>query len=207
MELSILIGIAPPKRMSENIIKLKSEISKLTRKDPFRDSEPHITLLVNTFPSFKEIESKLKQLLQKYQPFTICSDGINSFGYDPSTKLYTLVYKIKDSLELYRFRKELFSALSQKRTDSQEKWLLGKNSKPSEKQLENLKKYGYFFGPEDSIFHSTIGSVPKKNFDELEKLARKLEVKESWEVREINIYIKRKEDNHHKFYRSYPLHD
>ncbi len=205
MGLSVLIGVAPSKKISENLIKLKKEISKITKEDPFGESEPHITLFVNSFSSLQEIEPELKQLLLKYHPFTIHSEGVHSFGYDPSTNLYTLVYKIKDSSELSQIQKELFFNLSKKRTDVQEKWLLEKNSKPSERQLENLKKYGYFFGPEDWIFHAAISSVPKENFDKLKKLARKLDVKESWEIKEINVYLKRKGDNHHKFHKSYPL--
>lgn len=204
MGLSILVGITPSQKIKGNIIKLRQEIPKLTEESTYKESEPHITIFVNTFSSFPKIESEFKKLLQRHRPFAISSEGVHSFGYDPITRFYTLVYKIKNSPELAQLQRDLFSALCPKRTDRQKR-LLQKKSKPSKKQLENLEKYGYFFGPDDWTFHATIGSIPKEYSDKLEKLAKKFEIKESWKVNEINIYLKRRGDNHHKFYKSYKL--
>ena len=36
--------------------------------------------------------------------------------------------------------------------------------------IENLQKYGYFFGPENWTFHASIGAVPKEFFGKAEKI-------------------------------------
>lgn len=206
MSVSILIGISPTEKLNKNIIKVRQEIAKLTKENVYQESEPHITLLVNTFTSFSEIESDFKKILKKHKPFTIKCEGVFSFGYSPITKLYTLVYKIKKSFRLTLLQKELFLSLNQKRTDEQKEWLLQKNQNPPKKYIANLKKYGYVFGPDNWEFHATIGSVSKDYFNKMKKLAKNFDFKESWTVNEISIYRKRPGLGHHKFYKSYKLH-
>lgn len=189
MSIPLLIAINPPKEISENIIKLRKFIVKKTGKNLYGSHEPHITLFVNSFPNFSDVEKQLISIIKKYKPFSAKIDGLHTFTFDPITKSHTIVYKVEKTPTLSNIQKEIVKRLNSLRTDDQMKWLLKQNPNPSKKNMENISKYGYPCGLKEWIFHASIVSIPQEMYEEIWRRIQKYDMKKSWLVNNISIFV------------------
>lgn len=192
---NVLIGLQPPPKTYQRIRALRKEIQY---QNYFQGSEPHITLYVNTFSNVSEIENKVNEVIQHHAPFQAKVRGIHCFGYDPFTTQHTLVYLLEKTPELVSLQKDLVERLAPLRTNDLMQECLQRN--PSEEQKENLRKYGYLFGPEDWDFHATIGSFPEQHIDEIMKVAKNYDEEEWWLVDKVNMYLKHAGEGHKRFF-------
>ena len=68
----------------------------------------------------------------------------------------------------------------------------------------SLAKYGYPFGPEDWIFHTTIGVVQNDAVKKLNNALKILDEPEEWTVDKVNLHHDQGDGNY-KLVASYPL--
>ena len=167
MTLSLLVGIEPPKEVFANTLKIQ-RFAATRLKDTIYAPKPHITVFVNSFSSFGEVENKIIGFIRKTKPFALKIEGLYTFQNDPLFKgADTIVYKLEKSAPLTKFQKEIAGALVPLRTDDQEKAILGMGSKFSPEQTENIKKHGLPYNSEKWIFHSSVVSVPRDKHKEI----------------------------------------
>ncbi|MBU3940982.1 MAG: 2'-5' RNA ligase family protein [Nanoarchaeota archaeon] len=201
---TLLIAISPPKKISENIISLRKYLVQKTGLNPFKDTKAHITLLVNTFPNFKDVDKELKNLVKSYKPFMAEIEKIDGFGYDPIWKATTVIYKVKGNKEISDLQKEIFEKIAPLRDDEQVKWLLQQNNKFSKEAMKNIKKYGYPYGPKGWSFHTSIAVVPKEDYKKLQEYIKKFDLNIKWKVDHIHV-LKYYGDKGFKYYKKYKL--
>jgi hypothetical protein len=200
MGISLLIGINPPKSIKEKIDKIR----KYDPNNNYGKHEPHVTLYVNSFKGFSEIDKKLAKVLKKHKPFVIEISKLDYFDFDPILKSYTIIYKVEKNKNLSSLQNDIVDVLKNSRTTDQAKWLLKKNKNYPKKQLSNIKRYGYPFGPKDWLFHIGIGSYTKNKFNIIWKKAKKFDTKIKWKVNSISIYIHLGDDGF-RLYKKYNL--
>lgn len=204
MGIGLLIAIKPPKKIAENIIDIREYIIKKTGKNLYGSHEPHITLLVNSFPNFSDVEKNLVSVLKKYKPFKAKIEGLHTFSFDPILKNHTIVYKVKKTPELSNLQKDIFKKVNKLRTEEQVKWLIKQNNKIPKENMKNIQKYGYLFGPEDWIFHASVGTVSKKHYDKIWKKIQEYNITKTWNVNNISIFVHLGDDGF-KFFKKYKL--
>jgi 2'-5' RNA ligase len=185
---ALLIAIEPPQEIKENIIKLRKYFTKKIGKNIYGAHEPHITLFVNSFSSFSDVENRIIKVIRKQSPFSIKIKGLHTFLSDPQiSDSHTIVYAVERTPKLAKLQKNIVTTLNPIRTNDQTKWMLEQNPKLSENK--NIKKYGYPFGPEDWIFHASIGAVPKNKYERIWGKIQKYDLSKAWQVKAINLYI------------------
>jgi len=204
MTVGLLIAIRTPKEIDKNIIDLRKYIVKKVGKNILGSHEPHITLLVNSFPNFSDVEKKIISITKKHGPFNARIEGLHTFTFDPITNAYTIVYKVEKTPALTSIQKDVFDRLSPLRNEDQSKWLLQQNPNPPKETMKNIRKYGYPFGPKEWVFHAGIGSVPEKKYEEIWKNIHKYDVSKSWRVNDISVFIHMGDDGF-RFFRKYKL--
>ena len=176
------IGLIPPKIIEENIEKIRFILRNV---NIYGNHEPHITLYPNSFNNPNDIEKIIKKVIKHYKPFEVEIIGLKQLK-DPISNTKIIVYEIKKTKILSQLQRELFEELNKIRTKDQEKWLLKNITKPSKRIIENIKRFGYPFSPDDWIFHVSIASVIGK-FDL--SLLKDYEVKTRFIVNEIGIFL------------------
>ena len=201
---TLLIALSPPKEISKNVIYLRKYLVQKTGLNPFKDTKAHITLLVNTFPNFKDVDKELKNLVKIYRTFLSEIEKIDAFGYDPIWKATTVIYKVKRTKEISNLQKEIFEKIAPLRNDEQVKWLLQQNNKFSKKSMKNIKKYGYPYGPKEWSFHTSVAVVPKKDYKKLAGYIKKFDLNIKWKVDYIHV-LKYYENEGFKYYKKYKL--
>lgn len=204
MGVPLLIAINPPNGLSKKVLKLKEFIVKRTGKFYYAQHDPHITLFVNSFPSFSAVEDKFNLVVKKYKQFIVKIDGLDTFTFDPIFNTNTITYKVEKSKILSKIQNEIVDILNPLRTQDQANWLLKQNPNPLKQHMENISKYGYPFGPKDWVFHLTIGSVPKEIYEEIWKEVKKYNSHKKFLVKEICIFIHLGDDGF-KLYKKYKL--
>ncbi len=204
MGVPLLIAINPPREVAENIIKIRKFIFKKTRKNLYGSHDPHITLSVNTFQNFSEVEKKILSVLKKYKPFSAKIENLHTFPFDPFLKTNTIVYKVEKSSTLANLQKDIVSKVNDLRTDDQVKWLLELNPNQSKESIKNIRKYGYPFGPKDWIFHASAGSVSNRHYKEIWKKIKKYNLRKTWTINTISIFIHLGDDGW-KLFKKYKL--
>ncbi len=185
------------KDISNKIIKLQKEIIKKYGIGKYSPDRPHITLYVNSTDHQNKIKDILNKILKKYNKFSIKFDGIHAFINDPIFLSTTLVYKIKKTKILSKIQKEIFDNISPLRNNNLETWLFKMNPNMPKKNKEMIRKYGYPYGPEDWIFHTSIISLPngiKKNeFKKLfNNISKSYNIKTSIRINNIILHTKTK---------------
>ena len=203
MGIPLLIAINPPKEVSKNIFKRKL-IFKKTGKILYGLNDPHITLFVNSFPNFSDVEKKVKSVVKKYKSFYAKIEGLYTFPFDPIHQANTIVYKIERTPTLAKLQKDIVMKLNPIRTNDQAKWLLKYNPNQSKNSLDNIKKYGYPIGLKDWIFHATIDSVKDKHYKIIWKQIQRYNLNKTWHVKNISIFIKLGDDGY-KLFKKYKL--
>jgi len=121
MSVALLIAIIPPKKVVKNIEKLRSYITKKLRKNIYGSHEPHVTLFVNSFPNFSNVEKQVVNVVKHYKPFYAKIEGIHTFVDDPIFKSHNIVYKVERTPELVKLQKNIIKRLNPLRTDDQVK--------------------------------------------------------------------------------------
>ena len=204
MGIPLLIAINPPKEIAENIVKIRKFMSKKTGKNTYGSHDPHITLSVNSFPNFSDVEKKVISVVKKYKPFAAKIEGLHTFPFDSIFKTNTIVYKVERTPTLAKIQEEIVTKINPSRTEDQVKWLLKQNPNPPKENMKNIRKYGYLFGPKDWIFHASVGSVSKKYYEEIWKEIQKYNVSKTWLVDNISIFVHLGEDGF-KLFKKYKL--
>ena len=204
MSAVLLIAINPPKEVAENILKIRKFISKKTGSNTLGSHDPHITLSVNSFPNFSDVEKKVLSVLKNYKPFSARIEGLQTFPFDPIFKTNTIVYKVERTPTLSKIQSEIVTKLNPIRTDDQVNWLLQQNPNPPEKNMKNIRKYGYPFGPKDWIFHASVGSVSDEHYKEIWKKIQKYDLSKTWRVDNISIFVYLGDDGF-KLFKKYKL--
>lgn len=204
MSVPLLIAINPPKEIAENIIKIRSLIAKKTGKNLYGSHDPHITLSVNSFPNFSDVERIVISVVKKYKPFSAKIEGLHTFAFDPIFKSHTIVYKVEKTPTLAKIQKEIVTKVNPLRSDDQVKWLLKQNPNPPKENMKNIRKYGYPFGPKDWIFHASIGSVSKEHYEEIWKKIQQYDLSKTWRVDNISIFVHLGDDGF-KLFKKYKL--
>ena len=202
MSVPLLVAINPPKEIAKNIVKIRKFIVKKTGENLYGSHEPHITLSVNSFSNFSDVEKKVLSVIKKHKPFSAKIEGLHTFPFDPIFKTNTIVYKVKRIATLSKIQKEIVTKINPLRTDDQAKWLLKHN--PLKENIKNIRKYGYPFGPKDWIFHASIGSVSKRYYEEIWKEIQKYNVSKTWLVDNISIFVHLGKDGF-KLFKKYKL--
>ena len=190
MGIQLMVSIDPPEEVEAKLQKLRKFIITRAGHFPYYEKHPgHVTLINNTFSSVYEVDKRLVAIAKSVQPFPIKIEGVHAFQEDPILKLTTLVYKLDKPKALQDLQKKLFDFIAPLRTDNQGKWLLENNPKMPVSMKENVKKHGYPFGPEDWIFHASIGSYPADKHKEIWKKAQELDSNKKWAVKSICLYL------------------
>ena len=189
MAIPLLVAIDVPREVSANILRLRKFIVTRVGKDIYGSAAPNVTLFVNSFSNFNEVDKQLVQTTKKFKPFPLKVDGVHVFKDDPILKAHTVVYKLEKSAQLSKLHKEVVESLARLRTDDQAKWIFEQNPKMPQANKENLKRYGYPFGPEDSVLHASIGSYPAEKHTEIWKKAQQFDLTKKWAVASIAVYM------------------
>ena len=189
---SILVAIEPPEELAAIIMSVREKADRITPVNYYRQTPPHITLFVNTFPSVESVDGIVSAIAERHARFNAVVAGIHSFGYDANTKLHTLVYRVEDTPELRFLQQEVVKGLNAIRTPEQaEKHL--KRQDITEEQKINLQNFGFLYSPEKWTFHATIGSFPEEHFAGIVKLAQEHEFRATWTVDSVCVYTKPKD--------------
>ena len=189
MGIPLLIAVNPPKEIAENIVKIRKLIAKRTGKNTYGSHDPHITLAVNSFPNFSDVERKVLSVIKKYKPFSAKIEGLHTFSFDPILNANTIAYKVERTPELSNLQKEIMNKINPLRTEDQAKQLLKQNPNPSKENMKNIRKFGYLFGHKDWIFHASVGSVSNKHYKEIWETIQKYNLCKTWRVNNIFIFI------------------
>jgi len=185
-----MVSIDPPEDVTAKIQKLRKFIVTRAGHFPHFEKHPaHVTLINNTFSSVYEVDKKLVEIAKSTKPFAVKIEGLHVFQEDPIMKLNTLVYKVEKSKPLQDIHKKLFGTIAPLRTEDQEKRLLENNPKMPAGMKENVKKYGYPFGPDDCLFHASIGSYTTEKHKEIWNKAQEFDSTKKWAVTSINLYL------------------
>jgi 2'-5' RNA ligase len=191
-----LVSIEPPSETVDRIAEGRRVISEASSDSYKGPKNPHITLFINTYEDSEEIERRLDEVSARYESFNARVEGIHNFREDPITRASTFVYKIEGSQDLRDLQRDVVEALNSLRTDSQEKWMREQNPNYSDAQRKNIEIYGFPFGPEDWIFHTTIGTVPARDSERVKKGLEYLDKSEEWNVDGISLYEDMGEGNY-----------
>jgi 2'-5' RNA ligase len=186
---SLLIGLELPKSIKESIEKLRKYIVKKDDKNSYGNHDAHITLFVNTFRSFSEVDKEIQKIAKKTKPFEISTEGAYTFPYDPFNIGKTVVYKIEDNESLRNVQQLIYDNTNPFRTPEQVEWIRRKNPNLSEDLQKNVDKYGFPFAPENYVHHATIGVISDKNYDPIWKYIQKNDLKKKWKVNYLTTYI------------------
>ena len=204
MSIPLLIAINPPKKIAENIVKIRKVIAKKTGKNTYGSHDPHITLSVNSFSNFSDVEKKVLSVVKKYKPFFAKIEGLHTFSFDPIFKTNTIAYKVERTPTLANIQKEIVNKVNPLRTDDQIKWLLKQNPNPPKENMKNIRKYGYPFGPKDYIFHASVCLVSNEHYKEIWKKIQKYDLSKTWRVDNISIFVRLGDDGF-KLFKKYKL--
>ena len=204
MSIALLIAINPPKEIADNIVKIRKFISQKTGKNTYGSHDPHITLSVNSFPNFSDVEKRVLSVLKKHKPFSAKIEGLHTFPFDPILKTNTVVYKVERTPTLAKIQEEIVNAVNPIRTEDQVKWLLKQNPHPPKENMKNIRKYGYPFGPKDWIFHASVGSVSNEHYEEIWKKIQKYNLSKTWRVDNVSIFVHLGDDGF-KLFKKYKL--
>lgn len=170
----------------------------------YGSSDPHLSLLVNSFSNFSDVEKEVLSIVKKHKPFFAKIEGLHTFPYDPIFKANTIVYKVEKTRALANIQKELVTKINGLRTNDQVKWLLEQNPNQSKENIKNIRKYGYPYSPKDWVFHASVGSVSKEHYEEIWKEIQKYDLSKIWRVNNISIFILLGDDGH-KLFKKYKL--
>ena len=199
-----MVSIDPPEDVEANIQKLRKFIVTRAGHFPYYEKHPaHVTIINNTFASVYEVDKRLVQIAKSVKPFPAVIEGVHAFTEDPITKSTTLVYKLEKSKPFQDIQKKLFEYIAPLRTEDQEKWLLENNPKMPAGMKDNVKKYGFPFGPDEYIPHASIGSYPTGKHKEIWKKAQEFDKTKKWAVKSVNLYLVM--DSGFRLIRSYKL--
>jgi len=201
MSIPLLIAINPPKEIADNIVKIRKFV---TQKSTYGSHDPHITLSVNSFPNFSDVEKQVVSVVKKYKPFSAKIEGLHTFQFDPIFKTYTIAYKVERTPTLTSIQQALVGKVNPLRTDDQAKWLLKQNPNPPKAMMKNIRKYGWPFGPKDWVFHASIGSVSNRHYKEIWKKIQKYDLSKTWRVDAISIFVHLGDDGF-KLFKKYKL--
>lgn len=201
--INLLIALEVPKEIKESITNLRRYIIDKDKTNNYGNHEAHITLFVNTFRNFSEVEKEVKKIAKATKPFSAITKGAYAFPYDPlNSKGRTIVYRIEDNKELRKLQKNIYDETNHLRTHHQVEWINKVNPNLSKEQKNNVKKYGFPFAPEDYIHHASIGTVTEKNYNKIWKHIEQNNIKKRWKVNHLTIYISLGDDGF-KVYKRY----
>jgi len=188
---SLIVGIELPKEIIGNIKKMQSIID---RDDLYDSHEPHITLIINTFPSIELVKKKITPIIKKFRPFNMAISGFHTFENDTLTKgnkIFkgdTLVYEVKKTEELAKLQNSLFSELNMIRTKDQEEHIMKNYLKLPEKALKNIEMFGYPVNVDDWIFHCTILAASPEIYKSVMQKIKSYDKSYSWKVDHLCIF-------------------
>ena len=203
MSLSILVGLEPPKSVKEGILTIREELGELNQQNIYGNSDPHITLFVNTYNKQKEIDRRVESITKKHKPFLTKVHGVHSFGYDAKTNLHTLVYLIKENSQLKSLQMEIVNSLNPLKNNIQSRKCLG-NKNLTKEQIYNILLFGFPYSPISWNFHATIGSFPEEVFDKVKETSMKYDTQEKWLVDKVQL-MKKNSEGPHKLYKEIEL--
>ena len=196
MSVPLLIAIDPQKQVNKNIIELRKYITKATGINFYGNHDPHITLVVNSFRNFSEVDRKVKEILKTYKPFYAKIRGLGVLS-NPFPN-HVILYKIKKDKILSNLQKQLTEKLNTLRTQDQANWMLKQENNFKQKNLKNLEKWGYPFGPKEFMPHASIGTIRKDQYkafyEKVWKKSKQSDLKTKWKVNWIGIYVLLGED-------------
>jgi 2'-5' RNA ligase len=204
MTLSILVSIEPPKSVKEGIYSIRKELGDLNQQNRYGKSHPHITLFINTYNDQDKIDKTVESISRKHQPFTAKVHGLHYFGYDVKTDLYTLVYLIEENPKLKELQMDIVKNINYLRNYSQANKCL-QNHYLTNKQLENIRIFGFPYSPVTWNFHATIGSFPEKMIDTVKNISKKYDSKEEWLVDKVQLMRKKIGESPHQLYKEIKL--
>lgn len=188
-KVNLLVALEPPKKLSESIMGLRKYIVKKTGKDLYGKHKPHVTLYVNTFNKFSEVDEIITKVAKNYKKFEVNGEGIHTFFDDNLSGGHTVVYKLGENKKLQKLQKDIMLKLVKLRTDDQEKWCLEKSDNWPKQQLDNIKKFGFPYSYKDYIFHASIGAIPKETYKKTIGFLERKSKKFKWKVGSITVYI------------------
>jgi hypothetical protein len=199
---ALLIGINPPKELTEKINSYKSKVKNLCGYQDEIDVPPHLTFVVNNFSDLNSVDEVLKRLVHDYSPFIVDVDGM---GYFPQMKKRALHAKVAKTpiLEELQRRIVIDTARLSQGCLLQEYM---RNHNPGfeyiGKEAENVSKYGYPHVGEIWQPHITIAILDEPCF---ERIGRKLlseKIKDRFELEYVTCFTY---DNNWKPWKNYKL--
>lgn len=200
----ILVAIKPPPFLIDNVRKLRADIESISGENVYGDHAPHITLFLNSFDDYADVESVVKKIAAAYNSFWVEVESLHDFPFDPVNKAHTLVYKIVPTLELSTLQRLVTTELRTIRNRDQEKSLLEKKAYNNETEKQTILEYGWPYSPESWIFHLSIGSVKDENFKEVWDAIQSRPVDIKWTVDSLAVYT-RFGDGAFTFFQEYPF--
>ncbi len=200
MRFMLLVGIEPNKRITNNINKIRKLVNTKLYSDPFSKSDPHITLFINSFSNYKEVEKITFDIVKRFKKFNIKIEGIHIFKKNNVlSSNYILVYKISNNKNLIKLQKLLIKDLIQLKNNDYDNWLISQIENITPKLRNNIIKTGTPIDLDKYIFHTTICSVPKNEFDRTYDIIKEFDISMSFKIRFITIYIDKNKKGFKKY--------
>jgi len=200
MGFSLLVGIEPDKKIIENINKIRKFFNTKLYSDPFSKSDPHITLFINSFSNYRKIEKIIFEITKKFNKFNLRIEGVHIFKKNNVlSSNYILVYKISNNKNLIKLQKLLIKNLIPLKNKDYDNWLISQIENITPKLRNNIIKTGTPIDLDKYIFHTTICSVPKNEFDRTYDIIKEFDISMSFKVRFITIYIDKNKKGFKKY--------
>ncbi len=189
MSYSFLIAVTPPEKLFNEIVGIKESIKKKYGIQYATTHIPHLSIFLNSFASFKDVDEEINKIIPKIRPFKVDISGISYFGKDSLTYGTTIFLKVKKTKELDNIHKLFLERLNHLRTNDQMRWLNYKKENFSPHLWDFVQKYGYPYVLENYLAHISIDSVKKENFEVIWNKIKKYNPKLTFTAKQIDLYI------------------
>jgi len=181
---NILVGFEPPKEVKDNILKLRRYITEVTGQNLYGDQDPHITVYNHTFPNIPDVEEVMKEIAQHYAPFTARITGMQTFPGEP----VVLNYGVEKTETLSSMQADFIKYLNALRTEDTLRIFQETQTDVPDEMVDNLKRYGLIYPPEQWKFHASVGCVPQEQLQAVWKEAQKYDLHTEWTMDNITLY-------------------
>jgi len=169
---ALMIGADPPEEISKEIYGLKEKVIDICGSQQQADEPPHMTFVVNNFSSAEAVDRYLEMIARRFNPFNVVVNGITHFPHEKSGT-YMLHAVIEKSHELQLLQEEIVADTSEFRQGSLLREYLEQNIpdyKYEDKELENIKKWGYPYVGENWEPHITIAILEPECCEKIKEI-------------------------------------
>lgn len=205
LEKSVLISVNLPPETVGRVQSVRKGLGKITGNNLYNGPQnPHITMHINSFYDVNEINQKVGEVVKNYGALDARVEGIHTYSNDVTNGGNTIVYRVEKNKALSDLQKAIVEEVAPHRSPGQERYLRNQGNGYTSEQENNMKKFGYPYGPDNWDFHCSAASVSNEDFPKVQNCLKKYNKPETWRVNSVGVYVQ-ENSGEHKLYQEHKL--